>query len=357
MWALPFTKSVSKDTVWVHEDIILLLAEGADLYCVRKRDGVPLWAMDLEHRPQFEPAVSDRMVYVFVRNKLVGIDRMAGQVLWRLSPEFAPSAAPCVAEPNLYVPAWDNRLYAIEIRGRERVYSTAGLARKTFSTTEHYIRSAWHKTTHGHILATPSLVEGFLYFGSEDGYVYAVSVDGEDRYRCQTQGAVRAPVVAKGAGVYAGSSDFSAYAFDRLTGSPRWILPTGSDVFQAVYPDIPSGVAIVFSYKNGVYGVVDRQTPECGSIAWRIPDAEYIAGVSEDKVYMVLTGHRLAAVEKKTGVVRCMSLLEGVREVVPNRNDWTRPDDKMRLVCLTESGHLVCLREMKEALQRAIRAR
>ena len=201
------------------------------------------------------------------------------------------------------------------------------------------------------------LLDGFVYFASEDGYLYSVSQDGEDRYSAQTQGPIRAPVTSRGASVYVGSTDFSAYAFNRLTGKKQWVYPTGSHVFSAIYPDVPAGVALVCSNKNGIFGVCDKPSPQRGLDLWHIPDAVSIAGVSPLNAYLIMTDMRLAAVEKKKGTVQWVSLLNGVREVIPTMNDWTRPDDQFRLICLTESGHLACLMEKKEAVRRALEAR
>jgi outer membrane protein assembly factor BamB len=296
------------------------------------------------------------MVYIFVKNTFIGIDRTRGEVIWKLKPDFAPSATPCVAEPNLYIPAWDNRVYAIQVIATKRVFR-GGRANSSLTTTEHRIRKIWHKTTGGYVLGTPVLLDGFVYFGSEDGYLYAVNQDGEDRYNVQTQGPIRAPLTSRGANVYVGSSDFSAYAFDRLTGNNHWTYPTGSHVLAAIYPDVPAGVAFVGSNKNGFFGILDRPTPEAGEELWHIPDAVSIAGVSEDFAYFNLSDQRLAAVEKKKGIVQWVSLLAGIREVVPTMNDWTRPDEQFRLICVTDSGHLACLRESKEAVRRALKAR
>jgi len=357
LWSLPLEKPVSEGDIWVHDDIILMLAERSVLYCIRKRDGVPMWAIELGEAPLYPPAVGKRMVYAFVRNSFMGIDRSRGEVVWRINPGFSPCATPCVSEPYLYVPAWDYRVYAVEVCATKRVFESDRL-QNPFTSTEYRFRRLWHRTTGGYILGTPVLNDGFLYFASEDGYLYAVGQDGEDRYTAQTQGPIRAPVTAGDANVYVGSSDYSAYAFDRLTGKKSWVYPTGSHVNSAIYPDVRAGVALVGSNKNGIFGICDlSKAAEHGTASWHIPDAVSIAGVSPDFAYLVLSDKRLAAVKKKDGTVQWVSLLDGIRSLVPTMNDWTRPDEQFRLVCLTRSGHLACLREPKESVRRALEAR
>jgi hypothetical protein len=56
-----------------------------------------------------------------------------------------------------------------------------------------------------------------------------------------------------------------------------------------------------------------------------------------------------------TGHVQWMSLLAGIGEVVPSQTNWTETRSTMRLICISDSGrHLICLKEPKESLRRAI---
>jgi outer membrane protein assembly factor BamB len=356
IWSLPFERN-RPESIWIYKDVILVTARGNVLYCIRKADGVPLWAIELSEAPQYPPAVTERMVYVFVLNRLTAIDRAAGQILWRIEPNFPPASAPTVKEPNLYIAGWGRRMHSVMIDSKERVYITGATEEETLKAREYFFKYAWHKTTAGHVVAPPTIDKDMLYFGSEDGYLYAVTQDGEERYRSQTLGAIRAPVRVATGKVYVGGTDFNAYAFDRLTGQPVWIFPTGSDVQEAIYADAPAGVAIVTSNKKGIYGILDEPVPGRGSELWHIEDATHIAGVGPKFVYLALADRRLAAVEKKTGMVEWLSLLDGVRYVVTQQNEWMDNKDPMRLVCLTESYHLVCLKETTEELRRALEER
>jgi outer membrane protein assembly factor BamB len=358
VWSLPFDEKISPRSIWAYKDIVLVLLQDSVLYCVRKGDGVPLWAIELSSSPQFAPAVSATKIYLFVENRLTAIDRAAGQIIWRVDPKFAPAAAPCVAGENLYIPAWDQRVYAIEVKQRERVYLAGSDDSEALKANEYYIMYNWHKTTHGHVVATPTLSDGFLYFGSEDGYVYSVSVDGEDRYKTQTQGPVRAATSALGANLYVGSKDFNAYGLNRLTGQVRWQFPTGSDVLLPIYADAASGVAVVSSSKNGVFGISDKLGDDVGTKLWYVPDGEFVAGVSVEYLYMVLTDTRLAAVEKKSGNVKWMSMLEGIAEVVPDHSDLTDQGAGMRMLCIADTGrHIICLKEAQESVRQAMENR
>ena len=358
-WALPFDDRLDAGNVWIRKDSVLVLIDRTQLYCIGRNNGVMMWAIDLGNEMEFAPAVSEQTVYVFVRGKLVAIDKVAGKIAWRVEPEFAASGAPCVMEPHLYVPAFDKRVYAVEVRSRKRVYVRGVKGEESLSDTEHYLWTNWHKTAAGHIAGSPIVFEGIIYFASEEGYVYSLTPEGEQRFRRQVQGAIRVPVTGRGGEVYVGSTDFNAYGLDRLTGLPQWIFPTGSNVLQPVCADPASGVAIVVSNNNGIYGILDRPVAERGTEIWHIPDAEYVAGVGPERVYLMLTDNRLAAVDKETGTVRWLSLLDGIRDVVVNVDNSTDKDDRMRLLCVSSAipNQLVCLKESDEDLRRAVRRR
>ena len=71
----------------------------------------------------------------------------------------------------------------------------------------------WRFPTDAPISSSPVLAGGILYFGANDGKVYAVDArTGEGRWSFQTGGEVRSsPVVADGA-IYVGSRDGFIYA-------------------------------------------------------------------------------------------------------------------------------------------------
>jgi outer membrane protein assembly factor BamB len=88
-------------------------------------------------------------------------------------------------------------------------------------------------------LSSPTVVDGEVYFGSGDGYVYALRIDtGELKWKFRTGDVVHAtPAVADGL-VYVGSWDSYFYAIDATSGRLAWRFRTGDD------PDIHNQVGI-----------------------------------------------------------------------------------------------------------------
>ena len=91
-------------------------------------------------------------------------------------------------------------------------------------------RVKWTFPTGGRIVSSPVAQDGVIFFGSDDGYVYAVDAgSGRQIWKRGTNGPVPAtPAVAHGV-VYVGSYDGKFYALDARTGAPRWKFSTGGE--------------------------------------------------------------------------------------------------------------------------------
>jgi eukaryotic-like serine/threonine-protein kinase len=86
---------------------------------------------------------------------------------------------------------------------------------------------SWSFQTGGEIHSSPAVVNGIIYFGSQDHNLYAIdAVTGEQRWVFQTGSAVESsPAVSNGV-VYFGSNDGNFYALDAATGNKRWAYQT-----------------------------------------------------------------------------------------------------------------------------------
>lgn len=77
----------------------------------------------------------------------------------------------------------------------------------------------WTFQTGGPVFSSPALgQDGIIYFGSLDGVVYAVTPQGEPRWRFATHDAVWSSPAVAGNRVWVGSSDDTLYGLDARTG-------------------------------------------------------------------------------------------------------------------------------------------
>lgn len=88
----------------------------------------------------------------------------------------------------------------------------------------------WKVRTGAAVLSSPTVVDGVVYVGSNDGRLYALdAASGAERWRLQTQGRVASsPAVAAGR-VYVLSYDGRLHAADARTGASLWSFTTGGE--------------------------------------------------------------------------------------------------------------------------------
>jgi outer membrane protein assembly factor BamB len=105
---------------------------------------------------------------------------------------------------------------------RTGVYATQ--APRTFT------RVKWTFATGGRVVSSPVFGDGAVYFGSDDGFVYAVDAGtGRRRWSRRTGGPVAStPAIADGT-LYAGSYDGHFYAVDARSGALRWRFATSGE--------------------------------------------------------------------------------------------------------------------------------
>jgi len=88
----------------------------------------------------------------------------------------------------------------------------------------------WKFATGNRVASSPVWHEDTLYFGSDDGSVYAVdAAGGRQKWRFVTRGPVPATPAVSGGLVYFPSYDGMIYAVDARTGKLRWKTATGGE--------------------------------------------------------------------------------------------------------------------------------
>jgi len=108
----------------------------------------------------------------------------------------------------------------------------------------------WSYKTGNGVASSPAIVNGFVYVGSDDDYVYALNATtGAKLWSYPTGSAVTtSPAVVNGV-VYVGSGD-DVYALNATTGAELWSYPTGGPVPS---PAIVNGVVYVGSDDGNVH--------------------------------------------------------------------------------------------------------
>ena len=112
----------------------------------------------------------------------------------------------------------------------------------------------WKYNTGGEVYASPAVVGGVVYVGSNDGNVYALNAtSGIKLWNFATSNIIFSSPAVVGGVVYVGSDDDYVYALNATSGIKLWSYSTGNAVESS--PAVVGGVVYVGSYGGNVYAL------------------------------------------------------------------------------------------------------
>ncbi|RME71720.1 MAG: protein kinase [Chloroflexi bacterium] len=121
--------------------------------------------------------------------------------IWKFKCEDEVRATPVADKANLYIGAYDNNVYALNLKNG---------------------KFQWKYPTEGGIATRPALYKNLLIFGSEDRVVYAITTSGQLAWTCPTEGKVRSSAVVEFDHAFFGSDDGRVYAINAQSGRIIW---------------------------------------------------------------------------------------------------------------------------------------
>ncbi len=208
------------------------------------------WRFQTKGHVLSSPAVAGDLVYVGSNDHhLYAIDRESGAEKWKFKTESRVTSSPAVAGGLVYFGSFDGAFYAVDATtGQQKwKFETAG-ERRYSGTRLHGLQPAGESMPDpwDFYLSSPVIGQGLVYFGSGDGYVYALDArTGAMKWRFRTGDVVHAsPALANGL-LYVGSWDTYFYALDAVTGKEKWRFKTGEDPQFHNQVGIPSSPTVV----------------------------------------------------------------------------------------------------------------
>ena len=195
-------------------------------------------------------------------------------------------SSPTVANGMVYVGSDDGTLYAFK--------TSCGNAS---------CAPVWTAPTpsHNKIRSSPAVAKGMVYVGSYDHNLYAFNAaTGKLIWTASTGDVIRSsPVVANGI-VYVGSNDHNLYAFNAATGKLIWMAPT-EGIIDFSSPAVADGVVYVGSEDLNLYAF----NAATGKLLWMASTSGIIdfssPAVSNGTVYIGSEDHKLYAFNTATG--------------------------------------------------------
>ncbi len=221
---------------------------------------------------------------------------------------------PAMLGDTLFVPTYEGTLYAIDA-------SSFG-------------RLLWPFETDGPLIGGVAVAEGAIYFGSDDGNVYALDPEtGRSIWRTpfETGDGVWSTPAVEGDVVYVTSLDQNLYALDAATGAELWSFRTGAGVASPPVVNVEAGLVYVSGFDSRLRAIDTETHEERWSLKadnwfWTRPlvaDGVLFAGNLDGNVYAVdaLTGDPVWAAPFPTeGPVRSAPVIAGGTLIVVDRD-------------------------------------
>ncbi len=259
------------------------------------------------------PAVYNGIVYIGSEDKnLYAIDVSTGKELWKFTTGGAVHSSPSVFNNVVYFGSFDGYYYAVDAKkGTEKWrFKTGGekwidSKELGFSSPESDQPDPWQFFLSSPVIK-PNENAGVVYFGSSDGFVYAVDAEnGKLKWKFKTEGPVHSsPAIYQGR-LYVGSWDNHLYALDAQSGQELWRFKTGSKVMMhgiQASPTVDNG-SVYFGARDAYFYSLNAET---GTPNWKYSaDNSWIlttAGVKDGTVYIGTSDSFLfLAIDAKTG--------------------------------------------------------
>ncbi|MCW4047438.1 MAG: PQQ-binding-like beta-propeller repeat protein [Candidatus Bathyarchaeota archaeon] len=210
------------------------------------------------------PSVADGIVYVGSQDKnIYALGAWSGNLIWNFTTQHAIESSPAVANGKVYTGGDDGYVYCLNAY-------TGGFLWKTFINGD-------QPFTFGALVlkSSPTVSDGKVYVGSLDGYMYALDANnGRVVWRTKTGGQIASsPAVVDGAVYFTSEepTEGALYKLDADTGDVIWrqALPYeyqyqgGTEMLGS--PSVAAGLVFTSSNLRTYYGV----NTTTGDIVWK----------------------------------------------------------------------------------------
>jgi len=156
-----------------------------------------------------------------------------GVLRWTFPTEGPIHSSPAVVDGVVYFGSQDHHIYALEVETGEEI---------------------WSFETGSFVDSSPIVVGGVLYCGSNDGNLYALdAATGAELWRFEARYGMRSSPAIAGGRVYIGSEDNHLYAVDAVTGKEIWKVKTRKGILSS--PVVTKGVVVVGSTDGSFYAI------------------------------------------------------------------------------------------------------
>ena len=229
------------------------------------------------------PTVDSSSVYVTsLGGRFLVLDRLTGKPRWGLSGIGRSESSPLVWRDRVFFGDEDGSVYAMSIKTHKLV---------------------WRYHTGGAVKGAPAELGGRLVVGSYDGSLYCLNYNGKLLWRAGTSGLLSSDQFYATAALaydtaYIGGTGDRIYAFSLSNGGLRWSFATGGYVYSS--PAVWRNLVFEGSYDGSFYALNAAN----GRLVWRFGTGAPISGsptVLDGIVYVSNFAHNTWGLNARTG--------------------------------------------------------
>jgi outer membrane protein assembly factor BamB len=229
-----------------------------NVYALDASTGRQQWKAPTGGRVRSSPAVVDGTVYVgSMDGRLYALEAASGKARWTFDTEghaidsskvgfdrTSIISSPAVTEERIFFGSRDAHLYAVDRRGTKQLWRFG----HKLDDLEGAPEVSW-------VIGSPAVHDGLVFVGSSDGRFFnAVREEsGQEVWRFKTPSNVLSSGTLAGGQIFFGCDDGHLFAIDEKTGEERWRLRAGAGIMST--PAVKDGVVLVGSDDGLVYAV------------------------------------------------------------------------------------------------------
>jgi len=154
-----------------------------------------------------------------------------GQVAWTFETGAPVHSSPAVVDGVVYIGSQDNYLYALDALTGDLV---------------------WKFKTGSWVEASPIVVSGVVYCGSNDGNLYAIdAATGAEIWHYDVTYPIRGGETYADGVIYFGADDWSVHAVDAATGNGKWSRREDNNIISP--PVVVNGIVVIGGMDGFIY--------------------------------------------------------------------------------------------------------
>ena len=334
-WHGQATLDVRQDRVRhvvLDEQSLYVQSSGGIITAFDSETGQKRWAVQLgrQNTPSQACVSNEDKVLAIVGTTLYALDKIDGELIWKLSMPNSASTSPSVDNRRLYYGTLDGSVYAYDLKKIEELHNDNLLPQWT------NVALLWRYKAAAEITTQAISNNLTLNFASRDKSLYALTAaDRTLQWQFETDRAVSAPLGYSPGFVYLASEDFNVFCIKQDTGAVRWQFVAGLPIRKEVR--IIGDNAYVFPHLGGVY-CISRIS---GQRRWKKAYMEDFVGATKNLVFLTDNLGQVAVLSSKDGApIGSLKLKD-----FPIRYGNELTD---RIYLATKSGLIVCIREQNK---------